>query len=132
MMLDCGTTLGRLVVAYRTYGALNAARSNAILICHALTGDQYVASDHPKTGKAGWWTSLVGPGKPVDTDRFCVICANVMGSCLGSSGPSSIDPATDAPFGMDFPVITIGDMVRAQAILLDHLGIGRLYAVVGG
>jgi homoserine O-acetyltransferase/O-succinyltransferase len=130
--LESGVDFAPFDVAYETYGTLNADASNAILICHALTGDQYVASDHPKTGKAGWWTSLVGPGKPVDTDRFCVICANVMGSCLGSSGPSSINPATDAPFGMDFPVITIGDMVRAQAILLDHLGIDRLYAVVGG
>ena len=130
--LESGVDFAPFEVAFETFGTLNADASIAFLICHALTGDQYVASVHPKTGKAGWWTSLVGPGKPVDTDRFCFICANVMGSCLGSSGPSSIDPATDEPFGMDFPVITIGDMVRAQAILLDHLGIERLACVIGG
>jgi homoserine O-acetyltransferase len=130
--LDSGAELAPVDLAYESYGTLNADKSNAVLICHALTMDQYVASRHPLTGKPGWWINMVGPGKPIDTDRFCVICINVLGSCLGSSGPASIDPATDAPFAMDFPVITIGDMVRAQAILLDHLGIETLACVIGG
>ncbi|MEM1133466.1 MAG: homoserine O-acetyltransferase [Pseudomonadota bacterium] len=130
--LDCGAELSPVELAYETYGTLNADASNAVLVCHALTGDQYLASEHPVTGKPGWWTRLVGPGKPVDTDRFCVICVNVIGSCMGSSGPATVNPATDAPWGMDFPVITIADMVRAQALLLDHLGIEKLAAVVGG
>ncbi|VWX60754.1 homoserine O-acetyltransferase MetX [Sphingorhabdus sp. 109] len=130
--LDSGAELAPVDIAYETYGTLNADASNAILICHALTGDQYVASKHPLTGKDGWWIRMVGPGKPVDTERHFVICANVIGSCLGSSGPATVNPATDRPWGMDFPVLTIGDMVRAQAMLLDHLGIRRLHAVVGG
>jgi homoserine O-acetyltransferase len=130
--LDSGAEFAPVDFAYETYGTLNADRSNAILICHALTMDQYVASTHPLTGKRGWWVNMVGPGMPVDTDRYCVICINVMGSCLGSSGPASIDPASGLPYAMDFPVITIGDMVRAQAILLDHLGIETLAAVIGG
>ncbi len=130
--LDSGQSLPSVTIAWQSYGALNADKSNALLVCHALTGDQYVASDHPATGKPGWWARMVGPGKPIDTDRFYVICANVLGSCMGSSGPATPDPATGAPLGMDFPVITIGDMVRAQAMLLDHLGIARLHAVVGG
>lgn len=124
--------LSPVALAYESYGTLNADASNAILVCHALTGDHYVASAHPVTGKPGWWARLVGPGKPVDTDKFCVICINVIGSCMGSSGPSSENPATGAPWAMDFPVITIFDMVRAQAMLLDHLGIERLAAVIGG
>jgi homoserine O-acetyltransferase/O-succinyltransferase len=130
--LDSGAQFAPVEFAYETYGELNADRSNAILICHALTGDQYLASTHPVTGKPGWWTRLVGEGRPVDPDRHCVICINVLGSCMGSSGPASFDPASDAPYGMDFPVITIADMVRAQAILLDHLGIERLACVIGG
>ncbi len=130
--LDSGAEFAPVDFAYESYGELNADKSNAILICHALTGDQYVASTHPLTGKPGWWRNMVGPGKPIDTDRYCVICINVMGSCLGSSGPASIDPASEAPYAMDFPVITIADMVRAQAILLDHLGIYTLAAIVGG
>ncbi len=130
--LDSGAELAPVDIAYETYGTLNADASNAILICHALTGDQYVASKHPLTGKDGWWIRMVGPGKPIDTERHFVICANVIGSCLGSSGPATVNPATDRPWGMDFPVLTIGDMVRAQAMLLDHLGIRRLHAVVGG
>ena len=130
--LDSGASLAPVEYAYETYGTLNADRSNAILVCHALTGDQYVASTHPLTGKPGWWERMVGPGKPIDTDRHFIICANVLGSCLGSSGPATVNPATDTPWAMDFPVITIADMVRAQAMLLDHLGIERLHAVVGG
>jgi homoserine O-acetyltransferase len=118
-------------IAYETYGTLNADASNVILLCHALTGDQHVASTHPITGKPGWWTRMVGPGKPIDTNRFCVICPNVIGSCMGSSGPESLGP-DGTPYAMRFPVITIRDMVRAQAMLLDHLGIAALYAVVGG
>jgi homoserine O-acetyltransferase/O-succinyltransferase len=132
VQLESGVPFAPLDFAYETYGALNADKSNAILICHALTGDQYVASSHPVTGKPGWWTRLVGEGKPVDPARHFIICVNVMGSCMGSSGPSSIDPAQGRPYGMDFPVITIADMVRAQAILLDHLGIQMLASVIGG
>jgi homoserine O-acetyltransferase len=130
--LDGGGVLAPLEVAYETYGTLDADRGNAILICHALTGDQHVASPHPRTGKPGWWTRLVGEGKPIDPARHFIVCANVLGSCMGSSGPASIDPVTGEPFGMAFPVITIRDMVRAQALLLDHLGVGVLKAVVGG
>ena len=119
-------------MAYRTYGALNEARSNAVIVCHALTGDQHVASPHPASGKPGWWSRMVGPGRPIDTDRLFVICANVIGGCSGSTGPSSVNPATGRPYGLSFPVITIGDMVRAQAALVDALGIERLFAVIGG
>ena len=120
--LDSGAQFAPLDFAYETYGTLNADKSNAILICHALTGDQYVASTHPLTGKPGWWTRVVGQGKPIDPARHFIIAVNALGGCMGSSGPASIDPATGSPYGMDFPVITVQDMVRAQAILLDHLG----------
>jgi len=132
LRLDGGALLSPVDIAYETYGVLNADASNAILICHALTGDQHVASNHPTTGKPGWWVRMVGPGKPIDPERHFIICANVLGSCLGSSGPASVNPATGKPWGMAFPVITIRDMVRAQAMLLDHLGVERLFAVVGG
>ena len=129
--LDGGGELASVEIAYETYGTLNAERSNAILLCHALTGDQYVASTHPITGKPGWWERMVGPGLPIDTDRFHVICANVIGSCMGSTGPASA-AADGRPYAMRFPVITIRDMVRAHVGLLDALGIGTLHAVVGG
>ncbi|SIN60562.1 homoserine O-acetyltransferase [Parasphingorhabdus marina DSM 22363] len=132
LALDSGATLAPVDIAYETYGTLDADAGNAILICHALTGDQYVASTHPVTGKDGWWVRMVGPGKPIDTDRYFVICANVIGSCLGSSGPATVNPATNEAWAMEFPVLTIADMVRAQAMLLDHLGIERLHSVVGG
>lgn len=132
LRLDGGVLLSPVEIAYETYGTLAADGGNAILICHALTGDQHVASNHPITGKPGWWTRMVGPGKPIDPARHFVICANVLGSCMGSSGPATVNPATGAPWGMSFPVITIRDMVRAQAMLLDHLGVQRLKAVVGG
>jgi len=130
--LDCGTALIPFCLAYQTYGALNEDASNAILVCHALTGDQHVANTHPVTGKPGWWEIMVGPGKPIDTDRFFVICANHVGGCMGSTGPTSKNPETGKPYGLDFPVITIADMVRAQARLLDHLGIDQLFSVIGG
>jgi homoserine O-acetyltransferase len=130
--LDSGGRIDGLEVAYKIYGRLNADRSNAILICHALTGDQYVASSHPITGRHAWWRSLVGPGLPMDPDRHFIICSNVVGGCMGSTGPSSVNPATGAPWGLNFPVITIGDMVRAQAMLVQALGIEQLFAVVGG
>jgi homoserine O-acetyltransferase len=132
LTLDSGAVLAPVDIAYQSYGTLNADKSNALLICHALTMDQYVASDHPLTGKPGWWAKSVGPGKVIDTDRYFVLCANVLGSCMGSTGPSSIDDATGAPLAMRFPVITIRDMVRAQLMLLDHFGIDRLAAVIGG
>jgi homoserine O-acetyltransferase len=137
IVLECGTTLRHHTVAYRTYGTLNADRSNAVLICHALTGDQYAAEPHPITGKPGWWDAVVGPGRPVDTSRFFVICPNVLGGCMGSTGPLSnrelADGSTvDEPWGTAFPPVTIRDMVRAQKRLIDHLGIERLFAVLGG
>ena len=132
LALDCGRTLSPFSIAYMTYGTLNAAKSNAILICHALTGDQFVASEHPVTGKPGWWTMMVGPGRPIDTDRFFVICANVIGGCMGSTGPAEIDPATGKPFALDFPLVTVRDIVRSQAMLMDTLGIETLLAVIGG
>ncbi|MGE0848405.1 MAG: homoserine O-acetyltransferase [Hyphomicrobiaceae bacterium] len=132
LRLDCDRLLAPFRIAYKTYGALNGAKSNAILIAHALTMDQYVASENPVTGKPGWWENMVGPGKPIDTDRFFVICANILGGCMGSTGPASINPATGKPWGLDFPVITIGDMVDAQVRLVDHLGIGELFSVIGG
>lgn len=132
MKLDSGATIGPFTVAYQTYGTLNADRTNAILVCHALTGDQYVMESHPITGKPGWWSMTVGPGLPIDTDRYFVICANVLGGCMGATGPKETDPATGKPFGVSFPVITIADMVRAQRLLIDHLGIDRLLAVIGG
>ena len=131
LALDGGGVLAPVEIAYETHGTLNADASNAILICHALTGDQHVASPHPITGKPGWWTRMVGPGKPIDTDRYCVIASNVIGGCMGSSGPASL-AANGKPYAMRFPVITIRDMVRAQAMLIDHLGIERLFSVVGG
>ena len=132
LRLDGGVLLSPVEIAYETYGSLAPDGGNAILVCHALTGDQHVASTHPRTGKPGWWTRMIGPGKPIDPARDFIICANVLGSCMGSSGPASVNPATGRPWGMAFPVITIRDMVRAQAMLLDHLGVGRLKAIVGG
>lgn len=132
LRLDAGIELSPFQIAYQTYGKLNEARSNAILVCHALTGDQHVANANPVTGKPGWWEVLIGPGKIIDTDRFFVICSNVVGGCLGSTGPASINPETGKPYGLDLPVITIRDMVRAQVMLVDHFGIDRLFCVLGG
>ncbi len=132
LMMDAGLALAPWQIAYQTYGTLDAQKANAILICHALTGDQHVANVHPVTGKPGWWETMVGPGRPLDTDRFFVICANVVGGCMGSTGPASTDPATGRPYALDFPVVTVPDMVRAQAALIDRLGIESLFCVAGG
>lgn len=132
LLTDAGVRLAPFQIAYQTAGHLNAARTNAVLICHALTGDQHFAHTHPVTGKGGWWETLVGPGKPIDTERYFVICSNVIGSCMGSTGPASIDPATGRAYGLDFPLVTVRDMVRAQAMLLDRLGIDSLFLCVGG
>ncbi len=132
LLLECGVTLPRVVVAYRTYGTLNASASNAILVCHALTGDQYVADRHPLTGRGGWWEIVVGPGRPIDTGRYFVVCANVLGGCMGSTGPRDPRDQSGTPWGTDFPPITIRDMVRAQKRLVESLGIARLFAVIGG
>ena len=130
--LDCGATLSPFTVAYETVGTLNADKSNAILVCHALTGDQYCTSPHPITGKDGWWSRIIGPGKLIDSDEYFIICTNVLGSCLGTTGPQEINPETGKPWGTDFPVITIRDMVRAQTHLIDHFGIDKLFSVMGG
>ncbi len=132
LRLDSGAQLGPITVAYQTYGRLNAARSNTILVVHALTGDQFAGETHPITGKEGWWELLIGPGRPLDTDRYFILCANVLGGCMGTTGPVDRNPETGQPYGLSFPVITIGDMVRVQAMLLDHLGIERLFCVIGG
>ena len=132
LRLDSGAFLGPFTIAFQTYGKLNADRSNAILVCHALTGDQYPAEQHPVTDKGGWWDLMIGTGKVIDTTRYFVICSNVLGGCMGTTGPSSINPKSGKTYGLEFPVITIGDMVRAQTMLIDHLGIEKLFCVIGG
>jgi homoserine O-acetyltransferase/O-succinyltransferase len=131
--LECGRKLAPIDVSYETYGTLNEAGDNAILICHALSGNAHVAGyNSPSDRKPGWWDSMVGPGKGIDTNKFFVICSNILGGCSGTTGPSSINPATGKPYGLDFPIITIADMVKVQKLLLDKLGIKQLLAVVGG
>lgn len=132
LQLDSGQILDQITISYRTFGQLNKDKSNAILICHALTLDQHVAGDNPTNGKPGWWSSIVGPGLPIDTDKFFVICQNVIGGCAGSTGPTSMKPDGSGVYGIDFPVITIADMVRAQNLLLDYLEIPDLFCVLGG
>jgi homoserine O-acetyltransferase len=132
LRLDSGAKLDPLEIAYKTFGQLNADKSNAVLVCHALTGDQHLAGIHPATGKPGWWSRVVGPGLPLDPDRYFIICANVVGGCMGTTGPGSRNPKTGEPYGLAFPVITIADMVRAQAMLIEAMGIETLFAVVGG
>lgn len=133
MLLDCGTRLGPITLAYETLGELNADRSNAVLILHAFSGDSHVAGRfHANDERPGWWDTMVGPGKPIDTNRYFVICSNILGSCCGSTGPSSINPETGNPYGLSFPMVTIKDMVQAQKYLIDHLGIKRLLSLVGG
>ncbi len=133
LRLESGRILGPITLAYETYGALNAARSNAILVTHAWTGSAHLAGRYSADEqKAGWWNEIVGPGKLLDTDRYCVICSNVIGSCYGSTGPASINPKTGKKYNLSFPVITVRDMVRAEALLMDHLGIDKLLCVLGG
>ena len=132
LKLDCGQTIRDFPIAYETYGKINEKKNNAILIFHALTGDQFVTGDNPITNKEGWWSTAVGPGKAVDTNKYFVICANVLGGCMGSFGPTSINKEKNEPYGLSFPVITIRDMVRAQEALLKHLKIDKLLSVLGG
>lgn len=134
-LLESGLELSPITIAYETFGELNQNKDNAILICHALTGDSHVAGqyvDDPPDAPPGWWDFMIGPGKGIDTDRYFVICSNVLGSCMGSTGPASINPATGKPYGLDFPMVTIGDMVDSQKQLLTHLGIKKLCSVIGG
>jgi len=132
MVLESGETLGPITLAYETYGRLDEEKSNAILILHALSGDAHAAGFHHGDKKTGWWDSMIGPGKAFDTDKYFVICSNVIGGCKGSTGPSSMNPKTGKPYGLDFPIITIKDMVNAQKHLIDHLGIEQLLTVAGG
>jgi homoserine O-acetyltransferase len=136
MPIECGAGLGPITLAYETYGSLNPQRDNVILILHAFSGDSHVASHEDgadeKAREPGWWEFMVGPGKGIDTNKYFVLCINILGSCMGSTGPSSVNPATGQPYAMTFPVVTIKDMVRAQKMLLDHLGIKKLLSVIGG
>ncbi len=132
LLLESGERLRPVTLAYETYGQLNAERSNAILILHALSGDAHAAGFHPHAQKPGWWDDMIGPGRAFDTGKYFVICSNVIGGCAGSTGPSSANPPTQKPFGLDFPIVTIGDMVNAQRRLLDYLGVDMLLAVAGG
>ena len=131
--LECGRKLGPITLAYETYGEMNQDKSNCILIVHALSADAHVAGrNHPDDPKAGWWDNMVGPGKAFDTQKYCVICSNIIGGCKGSTGPNSINPATGKPYALDFPMVTVPDMVRTQKALIDYLGIKQLMCVVGG
>jgi homoserine O-acetyltransferase len=132
LKLDCGKTINNFPIAYETYGTLNEKKDNAILVFHALTGDQFVTGLNPVTNKDGWWSYAVGPNKSIDTNKYFVICSNVIGGCLGSYGPSHKDPDTQKVFGTNFPVITINDMVNAQYNLIEHFGIDKLFSIVGG
>ena len=132
LVLESGEKLGPVTLAYETYGELNADRSNAVLICHALSGDAHIAGYHEGESKPGWWDDMVGPGKAFDTDKYCIICSNVLGGCKGSTGPGSVNPKTGQPYGLHFPLITIGDMVKAQQLLIQQLGIDKLCSVAGG
>ncbi len=131
IILDSGYELNDFRISFKSYGTLNNDKSNAILICHALTADQFVTNNNPITGKEGWWSNMVGPGKPIDTNKFYVICSNVLGGCIGSTGPKEIKSDTKSPYGIKFPTITIKDMVKVQKILIDEIKIDKLYAVIG-
>lgn len=131
LQLDCGASIDHFPIAYQTYGTLNKEGDNAIMVCHGLTGDQYLLGTHPVTKKPGWWEMMVGPGKPLDTDKYFVICSNVLGGCMGSYGPKAINPETNAPYNLRFPVITIADMVRAQKLLMEYLNVRRIFSVIG-
>ena len=132
LTLENGEKLHDITIAYETYGTLNEQKSNAILICHALSGDSHVAGYHDGSDKPGWWEIMVGPQKPIDTNKYFVVCSNILGSCVGTTGPSSKKPDTDKPYGLRFPVVTIDDMVQVQKLLLDHLQVERLLSVIGG
>jgi homoserine O-acetyltransferase/O-succinyltransferase len=133
LQLESGRLLGPITLAFERYGRLNSDRSNAILVAHAWTGDAHAAGRNaPQDRKPGWWDDMIGPGKVLDTDRYFVLCSNVIGSCKGSTGPTSINPRTGRPYNLSFPVLMVRDMVRAQKLLLDHLGIDSLLTVIGG
>ena len=132
LLLDSGKKINNFKIAYQTYGKLNDQKDNAILICHALTGDQFPAEQSPITKKNGWWDLMIGPNKPIDTNKHFVICSNVLGGCVGTTGPNDISPQTRKIYGSDFPTITIRDMVRVQKILIDELKISKLHSVIGG
>jgi homoserine O-acetyltransferase len=132
LLFESGARLGPVTIAYETYGRLNAAGDNAILVAHAFSGDSHATGYYGGDEKPGWWDFLIGPGKGIDTDKFFVVCPNILGSCMGSTGPSSRNPATGKPYGLDFPMMTIGDIITTQKALIDHLGIGKLHGVIGG
>ena len=132
LKLESGDIIDSFKLAFKTYGKLNADKTNAILVCHALTGDQYVAGNNPITGREGWWSRMVGPNKPIDTNKFFVICSNVLGGCAGSTGPKELQNGSDVAFGGNFPSVTIKDMVKAQSLLIESLNIEKLFSVIGG
>ena len=132
LKLESGDTIDSFKLAFKTYGKLNADKTNAILVCHALTGDQYVAGNNPITGREGWWSRMVGPNKPIDTNKFFVICSNVLGGCAGSTGPKDLQNGSDVAYGGNFPSVTIKDMVKAQSLLIESLNIEKLFSVIGG
>ena len=132
LQLDSGKSIKKFQIAYQTYGKLNEHKDNAILICHALTGDQFPAEESPITKKNGWWDLMVGPNKPIDTNKYFIICSNVLGGCVGTTGPNDVNPDTSKIYGMDFPTVTIRDMVKVQKILIDELKIEKLLSVIGG
>lgn len=130
-VLESGYKLNNFQIAYQTYGNLNKQKSNAILVCHALTGDQFLTEKHPITNKDGWWNRMIGPDKPIDTNKYFVICSNVLGGCIGSTGPKEINPKTNKPFCLEFPSVTIKDMVKVQKYLIDALEIKKIFAIAG-
>ena len=132
LALDCGKEIEHFPIAYQTYGTLNEKKNNAILVCHGLTGDQYLAGTHPVTGKPGWWNAITGPGKILDTNKYYIICSNVLGGCMGSFGPKSLKPKMKKAYNLEFPILTISDMVRAQKLLIESLDIPDLLSVIGG
>ena len=132
LKLESGDIIDSFKLAFKTYGKLNADKTNAILVCHALTGDQYVAGNNPITGREGWWSRMVGPNKPIDTNKFFVICSNVLGGCAGSTGPKELQNGSDVAYGGNFPSVTIKDMVKAQSLLIESLNIDKLFSVIGG
>ena len=132
LKLESGDLIDSFKLAFKTYGKLNADKTNAILVCHALTGDQYVAGNNPITGREGWWSRMVGPNKPIDTNKFFVICSNVLGGCAGSTGPKDLQNGSDVAYGGNFPSVTIKDMVKAQSLLIESLNIEKLFSVIGG